>query len=106
MTNPGQAKGKKAMEVAQTTVAACLLGIALISLLGFVVHIAQNHSPGKRLWNGNDSLESTLGLAWFASGLLAMMMSKTLDSAARQFIFAVGGMSSALAVLFWFLAAV
>ncbi len=90
--------------MAQTTVAACLLGVALISLIAFVVHIARNESPGNRLWNGNDSFGSTLGLAWFASGLLAMMMSREMDSAARQFIFATGGISSALAVVFWFVA--
>jgi len=75
--------------------------VALVSLLGFVLHISKTLAPSKPLNHGSDSLESILGLVWFTSALLATIMSTSLRSPARQVILCSGGMLAVLSVFFW-----
>ncbi|MFZ1919196.1 MAG: hypothetical protein WAU58_16605 [Terriglobales bacterium] len=86
---------------ARTTLAACLLGVAVVSLLGFIVHISTTLAPSNPPNHGNDSFESILGLVWFTSALLAMIVSTSLHSPARQLILCGGGMLTVLSVFFW-----
>lgn len=58
---------------ARKAAAAGLLGLAFLSMVAFIAHIAKNQSPDSPLF-GNNPLESTLGLVWITSGLLAMLL--------------------------------
>jgi len=78
-----------------------LLGVAVVSLLGFVLHIAKIEAPSNTLQHKSDALESILGLVWFTSALLATIMSPSLRSPARQLILCGGGMLTVLSVFFW-----
>ncbi len=92
---------RRRRRAAQTTLAACLLGVAIVSLLGFVLHIAKIEAPSNTLQHKSDALESILGLIWFTSALLATIMSVSLRSPARQLILCGGGMLTVLSVFFW-----
>jgi hypothetical protein len=103
VANPADARSlsRRRWRAAQTTFAACLLGVALLSLLGFVLHIAKIEAPSNTLQHKSDGLESILGLVWFTSALLATIMSTSLRSPARQLILCSGGMLTVLSVFFW-----
>ena len=84
--------------------AACLLVVAALSAVELVWHIQQDHTQGTRLWPSDDHFESALVLAWFASGVLALVVGHSLRSPVRQFIFACAGMMTGLAMLFCLIA--
>jgi hypothetical protein len=75
--------------------------VAVVSLLVFVLHISKTLAPSNPLKHGSDSFESILGLVWFTSALLAMIVSTSLRSPARQLILCGGGMLTVLSVFFW-----
>jgi hypothetical protein len=79
-----------------------LLVVGFLSFIGLVARIAKAFS-GDHRWNGNDPdpLGSTLGLVWLASNSLATLMSRSLRSPARELILVVGGMLTALCIVFW-----
>ncbi|MGB9234358.1 MAG: hypothetical protein WCC04_08085 [Terriglobales bacterium] len=85
----------------RTTLAACLLGLAFLSLLAFVAHIARPHPLGDQLAYGNDPVDAILGLIWFTSGVLATIMGQSLHSPARQLVLVGGGMLTILSIFFW-----
>ncbi len=86
---------------ARKAAAAGLLGLAFLSMVAFIAHIAKNQSPDSPLF-GNNPLESTLGLVWITSGLLAMLLARRLHSPTRQLVLIFGGISTAFAILLWF----
>lgn len=103
MANPPDAKtlSRRRRRAAKTTFAACLLGVAVVSLLVFVLHISKTLASSNPLKSGHDSLESILGLVWFTSALLATIISTSLRSPARQVILCSGGMLTVLSIFFW-----
>ena len=96
-----RAVARRRWRAAKTTFAACMLGVALISLLGFVLHLAKIEAPSNTLPHKSDPLQSILGLVWFTSALLATIVSTSLRSPARQVILCGGGMLTVLSVFFW-----
>ena len=103
MNDPAAVARFRIRESAQTTLAGFFLAVAFLSFSAFVVHLAQIASDEASI--GNDSLESALGMVWLVSALLSMVMSCSLDSRIRQFIFVSGALLSGFAVLFWFILA-
>jgi len=88
----------------ETTIATLLLVVAVLSLIGFIVQIAKPQLADNQSWDGNNRLESILGLVWFISSLSATIVSRTLHSPMRQIIFAGGGLLTILSVFSWFVA--
>jgi hypothetical protein len=86
---------------ARTAVAAGLLGLAFLSMVAFIGHMAKNQAPDSPLF-ANNALESSLGLVWITSGLLAMILARRLHSPARQLVLIFGGISTVFAILLWF----
>lgn len=97
----GEPKGQR--QTAQTMLAACLLAVAFLALIGFLVHIAKIHSLDDHRWHGNDPdpIGSMLGFVWFIAASLATIMSRPLRSPARELILVGGGMLTGLSILFW-----
>ena len=102
MNDPAAIARLRIRESAQTTLAGFSLGVAFLCFSAFVVHLAQIATFSDEASIGNDLLESALGMAWLVSALLSMVMSCSLDSRIRQFIFVSGALLSGFAVLFWF----
>jgi hypothetical protein len=92
---------RKHRRAAKPTLAVGLLSLAYVSMIGYGAQLARTQWPEDLLGRSNDPVKTMLGIFWFTSSVLAIILSHSLHSPSRQLIRIGGLMLIAISIFIW-----